>query len=306
MWNSEKPVSKAPESSRQQVVWSLLAVVGVVLLWLLLQTFALVGAGERAVIFNRVTGTQKGQLGEGLHLLIPWLQQAVVYDVKTHAYTMSHSAAEQDGTGAANDALTAQTADGLPVALDLSILYHLDPDNVWRLHQEIGPHYLEKIVRPQARAEVRMVVAQYPVIDVYGGRRAQIVEEINTRLRERFARSFLMLDEALLRDVRFSDQFQQAIEKKQVAQQDVQRMEFVLDQTDKERRRKIIEAEGEAESIRLKAEALSRNPRLVDYEYVQSLPAGVRTVISDGRTLVNLGEALKPAEAAAPEQGGTQ
>ena len=108
-----------------------------------------------------------------------------------------------------------------------------------------------------------MIVARYTVVDVYGGRRGLIIDEINARLKERFAQSYLVLDEVLLRNVRFSNEFQQAIEQKQVAQQEVQQMKFVLEKADKERRRKIIEAEGEAESIRMKAAALAQNPQLV-------------------------------------------
>jgi regulator of protease activity HflC (stomatin/prohibitin superfamily) len=264
------------------------------------RAFVLVGAGERAVIFNRFTGTRPYQLEEGLHFLIPWVQLPTTYDVRTRSYTMSGGASEaHEHEGSANDALTALTSDGLPVSLDISVLYHVDPDNVWKLHREIGPTYLQKIVRPQARSHVRMTIAQYPVVDLYGGRRARIIEEINARLKELFARNYIVLDEALLRDVRFGEAFHQAIEQKQVAQQEVQRMRFVLDQADKERRRKIIEAEGEAESIRLKAAALAQNPQLVEYEYVKNLPANVRAIITDGRTIVNLGDAVQPATAAA-------
>jgi prohibitin 2 len=269
------------------------------------QAYVLVGAGERAVIFNRFTGVQHDQLGEGLHLLLPWIQSPTVYDVKTHAYTMAASEAESSHrAGDGNDALQALTADGLPVSLDISVLFHVDPDRVWRLHREIGPLYLEKVVRPQVHAQVRMIVAQYPVIDVYGGRRGAIIAEINGRLKRLFAQNYLVLDEILVRDVRFSAEFQQAIEQKQVAQQEVQRMKFVLDQADKERRRKIIEAEGEAESIRLKAAALARNPQLVEWEYVKNLPRDVRTVITDGRSIVNMGDALKPEVAAGALNGG--
>jgi prohibitin 2 len=276
------------------------ALFGLVFLYLLGHSFVLVGAGERAVIFNRFTGTQPYQLGEGLHLLLPWVQYPTVYDVKTRTYTMSAASSESNPqAGNANDALTALTADGLPVTLDLSILFHVDPNNVWRLHREIGPLYVEKVVRPQARSHVRMVVSQYPVVDVYGGRRARIVAEINARLKELFARNYIVLDEALLRHVSFSNEFQQAIEQKQVAQQEVQQMQFVLQQAEKERRRKIIEAEGEAESIRLKAAALAQNPKLVEYEYVMRLPANIRTVVTDGRTIVNLGDALNGAAAGA-------
>lgn len=266
----------------------------------LLRSFVVVGAGERAVVFNRISGTQQNQLDEGLHFVLPWAQVPVLYDVRSQTYTMSasnHEANQQ--AGSSNDALDALTADGLPVSLEMSVRFHIDPNNVWKLHQNVGPMYIEKIIRPQTRSHVRMVVAQYPVVDVYGSRRAKIIDQINERLRRLFAENNIVLDEALLRDVAFSTEFQQAIEQKQVAQQDVQRMTFVVEQADKERRRKIIEAEGEAESIRLKAAALAQNPQLVQYEYVKNLPDNVRTVVTDGRTIVNLGEVLNNSTTAA-------
>ena len=278
-------------------------------LWLALQfarSFVLVGAGERAVIFNRFSGVQPGQLGEGLHFVIPWVQTPTTYDIKTQTYTMSGNQSEANSTvGNANDALQALTADGLPVTLEMSVRFHIDPERVWKLHQNIGPMYVEKIIRPQTRSHVRMVIAQYPVVDVYGSRRAKIIEQINARLRRLFSENDLILDEALLRDVSFSTQFQQAIEQKQVAQQDVQRMTFVLDQADKERRRKIIEAEGEAASIRLKAAALAKNPQLVQYEYVKNLPDNVRTIITDNRAIVNLGESNMGTVAAATAESAS-
>lgn len=264
------------------------------------RSFIVVGAGERAVVFNRFSGLMPGQLGEGLHLLMPFVQEATRYNVKTQNYTMSNSTSEANtSAGNANDALQALTSDGLPVTLELSVQYHVDPEHVDRLHEMVGPDYLENILRPQTRADVRMVVAQYPVVDVYGARRARIIDEINIRLRALLAKNDIILESALLRDVSFSPQFQKAIEQKQVAQQEVQRMAFVVEQADKERRRKIIEAEGEAESIRLKARALAKNPQLTQYDYVQRLPDNVKTIVTDGRTIVNLGDALTPSEIAA-------
>jgi regulator of protease activity HflC (stomatin/prohibitin superfamily) len=273
------------------------------LLWIaitFLRSFVLVNAGERAVVFNRISGTQQGQMGEGLHFVIPFVQQPTIYDIKTQTYTMSGSKSEANTqAGNSNDALSALSADGLPVTLEMSVRFHIDPNRVWKLHQDVGPMFIEKIIRPQTRSHVRMVIAQYPVVDVYGAARPKIITQINERLRRLFAENDIVLDEALLRDVSFSTEFQQAIEQKQVAQQDVQRMEFVVQQADKERRRKIIEAEGEAESIRLKAVALAKNPQLVQYEYVKSLPANVRTVVTDGRTIVNLGDAMAGGNTAA-------
>lgn len=269
----------------------------IIVAWLLLQSFVVVGAGERAVIFNRFRGVQNGELGEGLHFLLPFVQYPTIYDVKTQTYTMSSDKNESNSTiGKASDALLAMTSDGLPVSLELSVQFHPDPAHLDKLHENIGPQYIDSVVRPQTRSDVRMVVSKYTVTDVYGARRAEIIEEINTRLRELFKKNDIVLENVLLRDVSFSAQFQQAIEEKQVAEQQVQRMTYVLQQAEKERRRRIIEAEGEAQSIRLKARALSKNPQLTQYEYVEGLPDNVRTVVTDNRTIINMSNVDAPAK----------
>ena len=301
---------KRPSNMESLLPRIIIPLVALVLILPLIWPFVLVGAGERAVIFNRFSGVQQGQLGEGLHAIIPWVQRATTYDVKAQTYTMSGSATEANQqAGNSNDALQALTADGQPVSLEMSVRFHADPQQVWKLHQEIGPDYLSKVVRPEVRSDVRMIIAKYPVVDVYGPRRAEIITEIDARLRRELAKSYIVLDEALLRDVAFSPQFQQAVEQKQVAQQDVQRMEYERDHAEKERRRKIIEAEGEAESIRLKAGALSANPGLTQYEYVQRLPGNVRTMVTDNKTIVNMGDvsagAVSPGAVVAADENSS-
>jgi len=283
--------------------WSLI-LLGLVVLFFLVtgrKCFVLVGAGERAVIFNRFTGTQKTQLAEGMGWIIPWVDIPTLYNVQTQTYTMSDNPAERNSSvGDASDALTALTSDGLPVHLEIAVLYRLDPDRVWEIHSTIGPNTIEdKIVRPQSRATIREVVAQHAVTEVYSGARGQIAQEINDHLRRQFLGSHLILQEVLVKDVRFSQQFQQSIEEKQVAQQEVQRMRYVLDETDKQRKQKVIQAEGEAESIRLKAAALAENPQLVEWEYVKNLPANVKTIVTDGRTILNMDASGSRAGAAA-------
>jgi regulator of protease activity HflC (stomatin/prohibitin superfamily) len=216
--------------------------------------FLVVQAGERAVIFSKISGTRPYQLGEGMHLRLPFVWEATKYDVRSRTYTMSGGGAEghdpnraASATQVPDDSLQALTADGLPVTMDLSVRFHVDPDRVWRLHQEIGPDFVDKVIRPQSRSITRMAVAQYPVVDVYSGRRQAIIEQIQRELRPAFQKSHLILDEVLLRDVRFPDPFQAAIERKQVAQQEAQQMTFEVERARSEKQQRIVEAEGEAE-----------------------------------------------------------
>ena len=240
-----------------------LALCLIVGLIVLSQTFVVVQAGERAVIFSDLSGVQTYQLSEGFHLNLPLVWHITKYDIKTRTYTMSGSTQESnrpaeartDSEQVPDDSLTALTSDGLPVTLDLSIRFHIDPDNVWRLHRQIGPEFIDRVVRPQARSIARMTFAGFPVIDVYSGKRQAIVDGISTQLREKFRQNYLVLDEVLLRDIRFPAEFQATIEQKQVAQQAAEQMVYELQRAELEKQQKIVQAQGEAAAIRKTADA---------------------------------------------------
>ncbi len=263
---------------------------GIFVLMLLFATFKTVPAGHRAVIFNNVSGGL-GARGEGLTLLVPFMQSATIYDVRTSTYTMSRMTNEGQVQG--DDAVQALTSDGQEVAVDISILYHPDPSRIVELHRQIGPDYEAKIVRPAGRSVTRTSVSKYAVIDVYGAKRMEIQNEVLTELRVLFEKNFLILDSLLVRNVDFSAEFKKAIELKQIAQQMAERKKYELEQERIEKDRKVIAAEGDAESIRLRGDALSRNPALIQYEYVQKITPGIQTIITDGRSILSLGDLVK-------------
>jgi regulator of protease activity HflC (stomatin/prohibitin superfamily) len=250
----------------------------------------IVPAGSRAVVFNNFTGGLSHR-GEGTTLLLPFMQSATVYDVKTQTYTMSKTADEGDKRG--DDSIRCLTSDGQQVDLDITVRFHPDPARIVDLHRNIGVSYIEKIIRPVSRSVVRAAVSQFSVTDVYGGRRGQLQEVISTNMERSLATSFLLLDEAFIRNVDFSDEYKKAIEQKQIAQQEAERKKYELEKEKVEKERKIIEAEGEAEAIKLRGEALARNPALIQYEYVQKITPGVQTIITDGRSILSLGDLVR-------------
>ncbi len=255
-------------------------------LWLLLKIvnpFVTVGAGERAVLFSLSGGTIQGQLGEGTHLIVPFVQQPVFYDVRTQTYTMSATGWEGEIKG--DDSLKVLTSDGQEVGIDISVRFHIDRAQVFRLHQKIGPDYMNKIIRPAVRSQTRVVIAAYPVNDVYAARREEIEEKLSKLLRTDLARNDIVLDEVLLRDVRFSPAYAQAIENKQIAQQNAQKMQYVLQTAVKEKQKKILEAQGDARSIELRGQAIAQNGRVVQYEYARKIAPNVGAIITDGKSV---------------------
>jgi regulator of protease activity HflC (stomatin/prohibitin superfamily) len=203
------------------------------------------------------------------------------------------SIATLEGEIKGDDSLQALTADGQTVLLDISVRYHPDPENLDKLHRRLGIDFVNKVLRPQVRSIVRMIVSEYPVLDVYSGKRLLIQSEIDKSLRESFKKNFIICEEVLLRNVQFSTEFQQAIENKQIAQQEAQRMKYVLEKQELEKKRKIIEAEGESESLRLKGKALADNPALIQYEYIKLLAPNVQAIVTDQNTIFNFSDFLK-------------
>src|SRR5262249_35286889 len=159
------------------------------------------------------------------------------YDVKTVTYTMSKTPNEGQVKG--DDSVQALTSDGQQVDVDISVLYHPDPNRIVELHRLIGEDYENKIVRPSSRSVTRTAVSKYAVIDVYGAKRAQIQEEITAELRPLFEKNYLMMDSLLVRNVDFSAEFKKAIEMKQIAQQMAERKKYELEQERIEKDRKI-------------------------------------------------------------------
>jgi len=267
---------------------------GLIVLFLLVFMFKIyivVDPGEKAVIFNKATGNLRVTPNEGFYFLVPLIEQPTVYDMRARTYTMSIATLEGEIKG--DDSLQALTADGQNVLLDISVRYHPDPENLDKLHRRLGIDFVNKVLRPQVRSIVRMIVSEYPVLDVYSGKRLLIQSEIDKSLRESFKKNFIICEEVLLRNVQFSTEFQQAIENKQIAQQEAQRMKYVLEKQELEKKRKIIEAEGESESLRLKGKALADNPALIQYEYIKLLAPNVQAIVTDQNTIFNFSDFLK-------------
>jgi regulator of protease activity HflC (stomatin/prohibitin superfamily) len=257
----------------------------------LFKIYIVIDPGEKAVIFNKATGNLRVTPNEGFYFLVPLVEEPTVYDMKARTYTMS--IAQLEGEIKGDDSLQALTSDGQTVLLDISVRYHPDPDHLDRLHRSLGIDYVNKVIRPQVRSTVRMIVSDYPVLDVYSGKRTQIQAKLEQQLRESFKKNYITLEEVLLRNVQFSREFQQAIENKQIAQQEAQRMKYVLERQEQEKKRKIIEAEGESESLRLKGKALADNPQLIQYEYIKLLAPNVQAIVTDQNTIFNFSDFLK-------------
>jgi prohibitin 2 len=279
--SSDSPYPAGNERRFDARVW--LGVLMLLVLFTICNPLITVGGGERAVLFSLRSGTLSRQLGEGTHFVVPFVQRPIFYDVRTQTYTMS--AAHWDGELRGDDSLSALTSDGQEVKVDVSVRFHPNATNIYRLHQRIGPDYIRKIIRPEIRSQTRVAIAEFSVDDVYSRKREQVQQRISDRLKASLSKNDIVVDEVLLRDLHFSDTYAAAIEQKQISQQNAQRMFYVLQKAELEKKQKILEAQGDARSIQLKGRAIAQSARIVQYEYARKLAPNVTTIVTDGKSL---------------------
>jgi regulator of protease activity HflC (stomatin/prohibitin superfamily) len=258
----------------------------IVLLVIVGMSVRVVPVGNCLVIFNTVTKTFR-LARQGVAFVPPLVATTEMYDLRRLEYTMSSSQGE-GRRAATDDSLWSPTQEGLQVGIDLTVWHHLDPTRVIEIHQRIGSDYEEKIIRPAVRSVIRLVISEYGVMEVYSAKRAKIQDEINAKIRQLVEKDGFLIDEVVLRDVRFTDEFTKAIEAKQIAQQSAEQMKYVLEKEQREAERKVIEAGGRAKAIETINEALRQNPNYIKYLYVDKLSDKVSVIVSDQNTIMDL------------------
>lgn len=228
-------------------------------------TVVTVDSGELGVLrlFGKVDPTP---FSPGIHFINP-LADVVKLDATTHSYTMS--GVHDEGQKAGDDAIRALTSDGLEVVIDCTLLYRIDPAAASRLLSEVGPAYEEKIVRPTVRSHIRDATVFYQAVQLYTSGRDEFQVRINEAVTKDLASRGLIVEDMLLRNIALPDSVRGAIEEKIRAEQDAQKMTFVLQKETQEAERKRVEAQGIADYQKIIS--LSLNDEQLRYEQIKAL-----------------------------------
>ncbi len=224
-----------------------------------------VDAGEVGVksLFGKI---QNDVLPSGLHFINPLIEVKRA-DIRTQNYTMSGVHDEGDKTG--DDAIRVLTADGLEVIIDLTVLYRVQAVEAPRLVRETGLDYRDKIVRPVTRTKIRDNAVYYTAIDLYSVKRDEFQTRIYKTIEDNFKNRGLVLEQLLVRNITLPNKVKAAIEEKINAEQDAQKMLFVLQKETQEAERKRVEAQGIADYQRIINTGLTDNQ--LQYEQIKAL-----------------------------------
>jgi regulator of protease activity HflC (stomatin/prohibitin superfamily) len=236
-----------------------------ILIGILISSIIQIEAGEIGVkkLFGKV---QNDVLPSGLHFINPLLDVEEM-DVKTQNYTMSGVHDEGQKTG--DDAIRALTADGLEVVIDLTVLYRLLPNDAPRLVRETGLDYTNKVVRPITRTKIRDNAVYYEAVALYSSKRDEFQARIFKSIEANFKERGLVLEQLLVRNITLPAMVKTAIEQKITAEQDAQKMQFVLQKERQEAERKRVEAQGISDYQRIINESLT--DRQLQYEQIKAM-----------------------------------
>lgn len=158
--------------------------------------------------------------------------------------------------------------EGLTVQSDVSILYRVEGSYAPKIVEQIGPNYDEVVILPVFRSAVADVSSRYFAKDMHTGQRAQIESSIREMMMQQLKDRGFVIESVLLKSIALPAGLTKAIEDKLAAEQDAQRMQFVLDKERQEAQRRIIEAEGTRDAQKIINEGLT--PMLIRFKTIEA------------------------------------
>ncbi len=230
-----------------------------ILLW---GSFAIVPAGHRGVVLWWGS-VEKRVMGEGLNFKVPMAERVIRVDVKVQPHPFKE--------------IDAASKEYQMVKLTGMMNFHIDPSYVNDLYQKVGLDFANKVIDPAFNDFVKEVVPIYQITEILP-KREEIRKRAMTKLGDNLSRYHIIVDDIYFANIRFSPEYEKAVEAKQVAQQQVETQRQVLAQREIEAHQKVATAKGEAESILVVAqgqakanEVLSRSisPILVEYKGIE-------------------------------------
>ncbi|KAF8912869.1 band 7 family-domain-containing protein [Gymnopilus junonius] len=201
-----------------------------------------VPGGYRAVMFDRFSGVKDKSTGEGTHLLVPWLQRAILYDCRIKPRNIS---------------TTTGSKDMQMVTITLRVLSRPDLEHLPKIYQTLGLDYDERVLPSIGNEVLKSIVAQFDAAELITQREV-VSARIRADLLQRAEEFHLRLEDVSITHLTFGKEFTQAVEAKQIAQQDAERAKFIVEKADQERQAAVIRAEGEAEAAQTISKALDK------------------------------------------------
>ena len=248
-------------SSKKLVIIAAL-VTFIVIILVISESVIIVQAGHRGVVLY-LGAVENRVLGEGVHFVIPFAEQVIPLEVRTLKY-------QAEATAASNDLQQVQTV--------IAINYHLNPADVNKVYQQLGPDYADRVIAPTIQESVKASVAKYNAEELIT-KRAIVKDVIASAIRNSLSAKDIVVETIFITDFSFSPAFSSQVEDKVVAFQkyltelnNLRGIQVVANQTvvqaQAQAKANIAKASGESQAIKIITSQLRQDPQYLQWQAI--------------------------------------
>lgn len=164
--------------------------------------FVDVAPGHIATIYDKGRGVLRHTWGPGLHFKIPFWQKAKIFNAQTIEYTVRGGfGAEENNEALGDDPINATTSDNVNITVQGTILVRINKESIVGLWENIGEHFVSKIIRPVSRSRIRTSVSEFTYQQLNSSARHEAERKIKDQLEMELGPKGLIVEGVLLSDI---------------------------------------------------------------------------------------------------------